>query len=156
MSRLCGKEEKQEKGWLLYLRCSPWGMTNNSAGPLFPKLSRYKQIVIVKLLNFGRFAAFTRRQKGNTGERTVFLTENSGHRNCHGGGSSTELVMLVSCRTKCSEHVIFFSILPCSMLSSSTFSCTACYLIIQSCKKLYKGVTARKKLYKSVNACKKQ
>ena len=54
---------RQEKGWLLYLRSLPRGMTNNSARPLFPKLSRYKQIVIVKLLNFGQFASFIREQK---------------------------------------------------------------------------------------------
>ena len=54
---------KQEKGWLLYLRSLPQGMTNNSGRPLFPKLSRYKQIVIVKLLNFGQFASFIWEQK---------------------------------------------------------------------------------------------
>ena len=54
---------RQEKGWLLYLRSLPKGMTNNSARPLFPKLSRYKQIVIVKLLNFGQFASFIQEQK---------------------------------------------------------------------------------------------
>ena len=64
---------RQEKGWLLYLRSLPQGMTNNSARPLFPKLSRYKQIVIVKLLNFGRFASFISEQKSRHQQQKGFI-----------------------------------------------------------------------------------
>ena len=135
---------RQEKGWLLYLRSLPRGMTNNSARPLFPKLSRYKQIVIVKLLNFGQFASFIQEQKAE--KKTFPLTgktekKSSGHWNCHAGPSFLTLYRRLTSSSDagcCVWHGM----------------CIACYLIIQPCKKSYKGVTRCKKLYKSVNACK--
>ena len=137
---------KQEKGWLLYLRSLPQGMTNNSGRPLFPKLSRYKQIVIVKLLNFGQFAAFIWQQKSRHRQQNPSNSEEEFWTFCVTFCVTAAIPLKSGLRKhKRMKHGHFFLTedwhRPEMRVACDMECVSPCYLIVQPCKKLYKGVT---------------
>ena len=133
---------KQEKGWLLYLRSLPQGMTNNSGRPLFPKLSRYKQIVIVKLLNFGQFAAFIWQQKSRHRQQNPSNSEEEFWTFCVTAAIPLKSGLRKHKRMKHGHFFLTEDWHRPEMRVACDMECVSpCYLIVQPCKKLYKGVT---------------